>query len=113
MKLATILEEHLYKKASLITGQTQGIVKNINARFPNKNVYWLPNGVDLSLYNPDTIDSNWRLENGFHNDDLLLLYAGILGYAQGLEIIINAANRTKENKNIKFLFLGSGPEKEN
>ncbi len=112
LKLATILEEFLYKKASLITGQTQGIVTNISTRFPNKKVYWLPNGVDLNLYNPDNIKSNWRTENHFKDNDLLLLYAGILGYAQGLELIINAANKTKNNQNIKYLFLGSGPEKE-
>ncbi len=112
LKLATILEEHLYKKSTLITGQTQGIVKNISSRFPNKDVYWLPNGVDLSLYNPDNIESNWRANNNFKNSDLLLLYAGILGHAQGLETIIKAANRTKDNLDIKYLFLGSGPEKE-
>ncbi len=112
LKLATILEEFLYKKSVLITGQTQGIVKNIRGRFPNKKVYWLPNGVDLSLFNPETINSEWRRENGFSENDLLLLYAGIIGYAQGLDIILKAAEKTKNNAEIKYLLLGSGPEKE-
>ena len=112
LKLATILEEFLYKKSVLITGQTQGIVKNIRGRFPNKKVYWLPNGVDLSLFNPETINSEWRRENGFSENDLLLLYAGIIGYAQGLDIILIAAEKTKNNAEIKYLLLGSGPEKE-
>lgn len=112
LKLATILEEFLYKKSVLITGQTQGIVKNISGRFPNKKVYWLPNGVDLSLFNPETINSEWRKENGFLKHDLLLLYAGIIGYAQGLDIILKAAEKTKSNTEIKYLLLGSGPEKE-
>lgn len=112
LKIATILEEFLYKKSVLITGQTQGIVENIKTRFPKKNIYWLPNGVDLNFYNPDLTQSNWRLENGFDKDDLLLLYAGIIGHAQGLEIILNAANKTKEQQRIKYLILGSGPEKD-
>lgn len=112
LKLATILEEFLYRKSDLITGQTQGIVKNISSRFPDKKVYWLPNGVDLNYYNPDTIQSNWRAENGFSEKDILLLYAGIIGHAQGLEVILNAASLLKEHVNIKFLLLGSGPEKE-
>lgn len=112
LRLATILEEFLYKKSVLITGQTQGIVKNISGRFPNKKVYWLPNGVDLSLFNPETINSEWRRENGFSENDLLLLYAGIIGYAQGLDIILKAADKTKNNAEIKYLLLGSGPEKE-
>ncbi len=112
LKLATILEEFLYKKSVLITGQTQGIVENISGRFPNKKVYWLPNGVDLSLFNPDAINANWRKENGFSENDLLLLYAGIIGYAQGLDIILKAAEKTKSNAEVKYLLLGSGPEKE-
>jgi len=112
LKLATILEEFLYKKSVLITGQTQGIVSNISSRFPKKNVYWLPNGVDLNLYNPDNVNSNWRSDNNFNNSDLLLLYAGIIGHAQGLEIILNAAEKTKHYPEIKYLLLGSGPEKD-
>ncbi len=105
------LEAWIYKKSFLITGQTQGIIKSISTRFPNKKTYWLPNGVDLDFYNPE-IKSNWRIENNFSENDFLLLYAGIIGHAQGLEIILNAANILKEKKEIKFILLGSGPEKE-
>lgn len=109
LKLATILEEWLYKKANLVTGQTMGIVDNIKGRFPSKKVYWLPNGVDISYYNPDKIESNWRAENGFKVEDKLFLYAGIIGHAQGLEVIIKAADLLRENKKAKFILLGSGP----
>lgn len=110
--IATLLEEYLYKKSILITGQTQGIVKNIKGRFPQKEVYWLPNGVDLSYYNPDKVREGWRAQNGFLPDDLLFLYAGILGHAQGLEVILYAAEKLKSNPYLKFILLGSGPEKE-
>ncbi len=61
LKMAYKLEEKLYKRSVLVTGQTQGICKNINARFPAVNTYWLPNGVDLDYYNPVTVESeNWR-----------------------------------------------------
>lgn len=75
-------------------------------------MYWLPNGVDLSFYNNDTVLSNWRKKNNFSEDDFILLYAGIIGHAQGLEVIINAARKLKDHSNIKFVLLGSGPEKE-
>ena len=112
LKSATKLEEFLYRKSDLISGQTQGICKNISSRFPNKKVYWLPNGVDLSYYNNDTVVSNWRTENNFQQDDFILLYAGIIGHAQGLEVIIKAAEKLKDHSKIKFILLGSGPEKE-
>lgn len=112
LRMATWLEEWLYKKSALITGQTQGIVKNIHDRFPQKKVYWLPNGVDLKYYRFDEAPKNWRAENGFAENDFLLLYAGIIGHAQGLEVILHAAARLKDHPEIKFLLLGSGPEKE-
>jgi len=112
LKSATFLEEFLYKKSYLITGQTQGIVKNISTRFPDKKVYWLPNGVDLDYYNAENTSTNWRKKNNFHDNDFIVLYAGILGYAQGLEVIITASLKTKAFTNIKFVIVGSGPEKE-
>lgn len=112
LRSATKLEEFLYRKSELISGQTQGICKNISSRFPDKKVYWLPNGVDLNYYNSDSVESNWRKENNFSEDDFLLLYAGIIGHAQGLEVIIKAAEKLIEQNKIKFIVLGSGPEKE-
>jgi len=113
LKLATYLEEFCYKKATLITGQTQGICANISTRFPLKKVYWLKNGVDINYYNLTKAENtNWRQENGFTPDDFLLIYAGILGHAQGLEVIIETAKTLQNEIPIKFIFLGSGPEKE-
>ena len=112
LKLAYRLEKKLYRKSVLVTGQTQGICKSINLRFPEVKTYWLPNGVDVSYYNPSIVTSNWRKENGFNENDILFLYAGIIGLAQGLEIILAAAEKLKNNASIKFILLGSGPEKE-
>ncbi len=111
LKLAYRLEKKLYQKSILVTGQTQGICKNINERFPKVKTFWLPNGVDVSYYNPSTITSNWRIENDFSESDILYLYAGIIGLAQGLEIILKTAELVKSNPSIKFILLGSGPEK--
>jgi glycosyltransferase involved in cell wall biosynthesis len=113
LKLSTFLEEFCYRKASLISGQTQGICKNISTRFPEKKVYWLKNGVDVNFYNTNKpIERNWREENGFLANDFILIYAGIMGYAQGLEVIIEAAKNLVSHNDIRFVFLGSGPEKE-
>ena len=113
LKLAYNLEAKCYIKSTLITGQTQGIVNDIKNRFPSKNVYWLPNGVDVNFYNPDRIeDTDFRQRNKFKSTDLLLFYGGILGHAQGLEIILKAAKLLENNPAIQFILQGSGPEKE-
>jgi glycosyltransferase involved in cell wall biosynthesis len=110
--MSTKLEEFLYRKSVLITGQTQGIVKDISSRMAGKRVYWLPNGVDLGYYDPDQYNRSWRASHGFSDDEILLAYAGILGYAQGLDVIIKAAALTQGNPDVRYILLGSGPEKE-
>lgn len=112
LNMAYGLEEKLYKQSALVTGQTQGICENIKMRFPSIKTYWLPNGVDLSFYNPN-IEPNfqWRKKYGFSENDFIFLYAGIIGMAQGLEIILNAAQKFSSNKKIQFVLMGSGPEK--
>ena len=113
LKLAYNLESKCYNKSALITGQTQGIVDDIKRRFPSKQVYWLPNGVDVDFYNPDRIeDSNFRERTNFKSTDLLFFYGGILGYAQGLEIILKAAKLLEDKPDVQFIIQGSGPEKE-
>jgi glycosyltransferase involved in cell wall biosynthesis len=112
LKSTEKLELFLYRKSWIVTGQTNGIVENIKARVRNVNAFWLPNGVDLDYYNPKNILGQWRKINGFDETDFIALYAGILGHAQGLEIILNAANSLKDNTNIKWVIVGTGPEKQ-
>ncbi|HRC16530.1 MAG TPA: glycosyltransferase family 4 protein, partial [Bacteroidia bacterium] len=51
LKLAERLELFLYRKSFLITGQTQGIVKNIGDRTNLSNLHWLPNGISDDVVN--------------------------------------------------------------
>lgn len=113
LNLAYKLEAKCYARATLITGQTEGIVKDIQHRFSNSNVYWLPNGVDIDFYNPEKVKtSDFRSENGFSPHDILFFYGGIIGHAQGLEVILLAAKEVIDIANIHFILQGSGPEKE-
>lgn len=112
LALTTRLEESTYKASRLISGQTQGIVHDIQRRMPNKNVFWLPNGVDGGFYDPQAFDRRWRSKQGFAEEDVLLLYAGIIGHAQGLDVILDAAAKLGSGAQTRWLLLGAGPEKE-
>jgi len=110
--LAYRLESFLYKRSVIVTGQTQGIIASICSRFPKVKTYWLPNGVDFRMFTPAATDKAWRLSKGFSDNDFILLYAGVLGHAQGLEIILHAAEKLNAYTNIKFVIMGDGPEKD-
>jgi glycosyltransferase involved in cell wall biosynthesis len=112
LNLAYRLERKVYQRAAIVTCQTQHIAENISSRYPGVNTYWLPNGADPELFEEENSPNGWRSETGFSRGDFICLYAGILGLAQGLEVILGAAELLRGFPEIKFILLGSGPEKE-
>src|SRR3712207_3059073 len=111
IKASTWLEEFCYKKAAAVTGQTQGIVDNIVGRgIEKEKVHLITNGVDTEFFKPENRDEEFRKKIGIENK-FALCYAGIHGLAQGLEVIVNAAEILKDKKDIQFVFIGDGPEK--
>ena len=112
IKMSVWLEEFCYRRAVAVTCQTQGIVDDIVSRGFDKNkVHLLTNGVDTKLFKSENRDENFRYEIGLENK-FALCYAGIHGLAQGLQVIINVAEIVKEERNIQFVFVGDGPEKQ-
>lgn len=111
LRMAYALETWIYKRSFLITVQTQGILANIQSRFPAKDLFWFPNGVDVDFFRDVPHQTNWRGRLGLSATDFVILYAGIVGYAQGLDVIIDTAQHLK-NSNVKFVIVGDGPEKE-
>jgi glycosyltransferase involved in cell wall biosynthesis len=115
LNLAYKLEEYLYKKSFLVTGQTQGIVTNINNRFPNIPTLWQPNGIDKEVYEvPENKD--WIKEYSLEGKNIYV-YAGIIGHAQGLDVIIKAKswlvnNEFKLSTKVAFVIIGDGPDKQ-
>ncbi|WP_050606725.1 glycosyltransferase family 4 protein [Clostridium niameyense] len=111
IKASTWLEEFCYKKAAAVTGQTKGIVDNIvNRGFDKNKVHLITNGVDTEFFKKEnrdeTLRKEWKLQNKF-----AVCYAGIHGLAQGLEVVIKAAELLKNEENIEIVFIGDGPEK--
>lgn len=111
IKMSTWLEEFCYKKSHAVTGQTQGIVDNIvNRGFDKNKVHLITNGVDTEFFKKENRDENFRKELGIENK-FSIVYAGIHGIAQGLEVVIDAAEKLKDFNDIQFIFVGDGPEK--
>jgi glycosyltransferase involved in cell wall biosynthesis len=104
------LEKFIYKNSILVVGQTKGIVKNIKERFSKIETYWLPNGIDFNAFDILASGSSFRDRWQILHSDFVLMYAGVLGHAQGLEVILLAAQKTKQIKHVKYIIIGDGPE---
>ena len=111
ISLATLLEETLYLHSSLVTGQTKHIVSQI-ARRTGVHTALVTNGVDLDTFiDPSSVDRNaHRAEFGLR-DEFVVGYAGLHGLAQGLDMILDAAELLQDVAGIVFVLFGDGPEK--
>jgi glycosyltransferase involved in cell wall biosynthesis len=101
------LERFLYHKAELIITLPPRAHEYITARgIPKERIIWLPNGVDLSRTPPPTAMPS-------AGDHFTVLYAGSHGLANGLHILLEAAEilqRLGETA-IRLVLAGDGPEK--
>lgn len=112
--LSTWLEEFIYRRADLLTGQTSGIVANIRRRFPSKQVELFTNGVDVDQFvtrseHSKRADVRDEFEWG---NRFVVAYLGLHGLAQGLECAIEAAEFLANESDILFVFFGDGPTKD-
>ncbi|MFT4414429.1 glycosyltransferase family 4 protein [Fredinandcohnia humi] len=113
IKLSRWLELFLYRKSWKIATATDGI-KDYMVRHGKKeeDVFLLPNGVNTEVFVPKPKDQALIDEIGLHGKTVFT-YAGALGYAQGLDSVLEAAALLKDNEpNVHFLFVGDGQEKE-
>ena len=113
LKTAFALEAFCYRKAWLVTGQSQEILEDIRRRFPEVRAYHLSNGVDTSLFRPECRSdaSRARLANGGGERACIAMYAGLHGIAQGLDQILDAAARLTDLPSLEFALVGDGPVK--
>ena len=106
------LEEWLYRKADLVTGQSDEIIKDVSQRFPDLRVEKITNGVDPERFNSVSKNSLENTRNRFGvNGQFGVVYTGLHGLAQGLDQIIESAKQMS-SMNTRFVFVGDGPAKE-
>lgn len=111
--MAEWLENFLYKKSWKIATATEGIKEYMIRKGKNeKDVFLLPNGVNTDTFHPMPKDKDLLKEIGIENKKVFM-YAGTLGYAQGLDSVLRAAALLKEREpDVHFLFVGDGQERE-
>jgi glycosyltransferase involved in cell wall biosynthesis len=106
------LEKLIYKKSNLVSGQTQGIISNINLRFPKVATHLIRNGIDTKQFSVRGNGPSFRTKHHIADDAFVIAYAGIIGHAQGLEIITSAAKKLQSQSKIVFMMVGDGPVKQ-
>ena len=100
-KSSLFLERYIYKKATLIIGQSTEIITHVKSLFPEKECYLYRNFPDHKIENIDLITQE--------NQPIKIFYAGLLGIAQGVRELCEKLNLNELN--IELHIFGDGAEK--
>jgi glycosyltransferase involved in cell wall biosynthesis len=103
-----LLEWATYSSAHRLIGLSPGIVQGMTNRgVPAQRITLVPNGCDLDLFGQGV--QPWR-PPGVHLDDLMAVFAGTHGQANGLDSVLDAAAELmrRGRRDIKLLLIGSG-----
>jgi colanic acid biosynthesis glycosyl transferase WcaI len=114
IRWATWLEEICYRKAQRVVVTAQEMVDHLVERgFRRNKTVVIRNGSNTDLFRFDAKARQQYRQVLEIDDKFVIVYAGLLGIAQGLHAVIDAARLLmSQEPQIHFLLIGSGPEKE-
>lgn len=104
----SLLEWASYRSAHRCIGLSPGIVEGIAARgVAKKRIELVPNGCDLTIFAAE--QTPWRPES-VKPDDLMAVFTGTHGMANGLDAVLDAASELKKRNrtDIKLVLVGQG-----
>lgn len=113
IRLTDWLAGFVYARADAIVGVTQSICDALIKRgTPEEKVMHIPNGTDTVLFNPSTDGAAARKTLGME-DKFVVMYAGTVGLAQGLDVVLEAAKLLRDERAVQFVLVGDGVERPN
>lgn len=108
-KICRGYSKSLYRAADRMLISSKSMEKKLmDMKIEKENIKWFPNTADSIERKP----YNTELAKKYHLEDkFVITFAGNVGRAQGLDLVIEAAEKVKENKNIAWLIVGDGTER--
>ena len=103
------LVRFIYRHADLILISSRPFADSIRRHAPDARIVYYPNSVDASFCNPD---AGLKPELPILDSGFSVVFAGNVGSAQAVKVIVEAAALLTAQREIRFVVLGSGSELE-
>lgn len=109
LRIVEYVVRFIYRHVDLLLAQSEAFIAPIEVLASGTPVRYLPNSVDENFLKPATADAPQiaGLEAGFS-----VMFAGNIGSAQAVEVIVEAAELLKDHEDIQFVVLGDGSRRE-
>jgi glycosyltransferase involved in cell wall biosynthesis len=109
LQLFEIVVRYIYKRADLLLVQSQAFLEPVCALAPATPIAYYPNSVDSSFAAPATVQAK---EVPGLDAPFAVLFAGNIGTAQAVDVIVHAATRLRNHSDIQFVVLGDGSRRD-
>lgn len=109
-KIGRVIENYTYKHADKIIVIGEDFKRNIMAKgVPEEKIEVVYNWVDEKAVVPVAKEDNPLFEEfGISREKFHVVYAGNLGNAQNIDVIVDAAKELNGRKDVEFLIFGTG-----
>src|SRR5258708_8162293 len=115
-KSLSSLPDFLYHRSDRIVVVSPAFKEHLikHRHVPSDKISIVQNGVETSLFAPSRGDANHRLRQRIGAEDrFLVCYVGTMGWAHGLETLLDAATELQtQNPNVLFILIAEGADKE-
>jgi glycosyltransferase involved in cell wall biosynthesis len=112
MLLQTQIMRYVIKNVDLVITPHRPLFNLIRAMDKRKQIYLIPNGIDSEIFSPQPKNEDLMNKLNFTFEDLIVGFSGQITEEKGLDTLVYAAKLlTKNNKKIKFLIIGDGPDR--
>src|SRR5207253_6663029 len=109
--LSRRLERFLYRRAAhLLVNSPAYRDYLIDQGVAPDKITLIANGADTTMFDPEARGASVRETLGLQNK-FIVTYAGALGLANDIEVILRAAARLNEDSRIHFLLVGDGKQR--
>ncbi len=108
------MERFVYKRAEHLLVVTSGAKNNlVNKGVPPDKITAAGLWVDIARFTLDSRGKDLDIRARYRlGDRLVIMYTGNMGYLQGLETVVCCAEILRENKDIIFVLVGDGIDRE-
>ncbi len=109
-KIGRVIENFTYRNADKIIVISEDFKRNIMAKgVPEEKIEVIYNWVDENAVKPVNDEENPLFDEfDVSREKFRVVYAGNLGNAQNIQIIMDAATRLREHDDIQFIIFGKG-----
>jgi len=105
------IEKFYYRKAEFITVISKKFYELLLRRgVPKEKIFIIPNCVDVNLLKPLSKFNEFSIQKKLH-DKFVIMYAGNIGFSQGLETVLESASVLSDVSDIVFVIIGEGANK--